>query len=218
MKKSVLILLTCLFVNMAMAQVVYVDPVTTAAMATSAATLKTQQEKTNSNLKKIYTGQIAVAAELEVVKDLQDKILTGLTTVSDLLTDGIVAKYIVETTQDLVDEIAETAELAAENPEYAIFAKKSATDFYTRATKLGTEVTSVLTGGEKNMMDAGERHKLLNHIYSEIKILYAEAYSIKHDIKWAIRKGWWNSINPYSTWQNRDEQIMKEIMDDLETL
>lgn len=206
-----IIVLFCI-VKITIAQAIYVDLVTTAAMAASAAKLETEQNKTNNNLSAIATAQATIAIQLEAAKELQDKILTGLTTVSDIVKDAVTVKYILATTDDIMSEISETAILAAKNPEYTIFAKKSATAFYTRATRLGAEVTGVLTGGTKNMMDAGDRHQLLNHIYFELRVLYAEAFSVKYDIKWAVQKGFWNSINPFSSWVNTDEMLMNEIM------
>lgn len=216
MKKYLLIVILLGLVKFLNAQTVYIDPITTAAMATSAAQLKAEQNKTNQNLSSIAVAQSTIAVQLAAAKELQDKILTGLTSVSDLVKDAVTVKYIIATTEDIVSEISETTVLAAKNPEYTVFARKSANAFYLRATRLSAEVTSVLTGGTTNMMDAGDRQQLLNHIYFELRVLYAEAFSIKYDIKWAVQKGFWNSISPFSSWVNTDKRLMDEIMGNME--
>lgn len=212
MKKTILFLAILFLSRFIVAQTVYVDFLTVPAMLAYGETLKKQQEETNNNLSDIKKAQLLVFSQLEVANNLQNKIVKGLTTVSGIVKDGLTVKYIIETTQDIIDEIAETAELAKDNPKYTIFAHDSAKEFYQRAIALGTEVTNAVTGGEVNMMNAGERHKLLNHIYTELRIVYASSFGMKNSIKWAIRRGFWQSLNPFSAWVNQDKQIMDEIM------
>ncbi|MDD4193237.1 MAG: hypothetical protein PHI28_18015 [Mangrovibacterium sp.] len=200
------------------AQIVYVDVLTAPAMRTYANTIKRQQEKTNENLSAIHKGQVLINSQLEVANNLQQKVVKGLTEVSKTVRNAVTIKRIYETSQDIILEVAETTRLAAENPQYVIFAEESASVFKTRALGLASEITHVLEGGETNMMDAGERQKLLNHIYDEIRLIYGAAFGMKHSIKWAVRRGFWNSLFPFSGWVNQDVRIMNEIISNAKTL
>lgn len=200
------------------AQIVYVDVLTAPAMRTYANTIKKQQEKTNDNLTAIHKGQLLINSQLELANDLQQKVVKGLTEVSRTVRNAITIKRIYETSQDIILEVSETTRLAAENPQYVIFAQESASVFKARALGLASEIANVLEGGETNMMDAGERQKLLNHIYDEIRLIYGAAFGMKHSIRWAIRRGFWKSLFPFSGWVNQDIRIMNEIIAKAKTL
>ncbi|MBW8323682.1 MAG: hypothetical protein K0M50_02855 [Prolixibacteraceae bacterium] len=217
--KNIVILLVfsilCLHSN---AQTLYADIFTPGLLATAGSDLRNRLDETNENLSAINRAQLAVAGTLVVANDLQNKVLKGLNTVSGVVKDAITVKYIGETVQDIFDEIKETKDLVSDHPEFAVFAAKGASDFFVRATALAAEVTNVLTSGETNLMNAGDRYKLLNHIYLEVRVLRANAFQIKHSVKWAIRAGFWKSLSPFKTWVNQDRMIMDEIMKNVKRL
>lgn len=194
------------------AQVVYVDLLTAPAMTVYAKQLEEQQQETNKNLSAIQKTQLLIQTQLAAANSLQKKIHTGLSEVSQTVSNAVTVKRIYETSQDILDELQEATQLAAENPAYTIFARESAESFRLRAVEMSAEVTRVLTGGETNLMDAGERQKLLNYIYTEIRLLYGAAYGITHSIRWAVRRGFWKSMLPFSGWVNQDSKIMREVM------
>lgn len=194
------------------AQVVYVDLLTAPAMTVYARQMEEQQQETNKNLSAIQKTQLLIQTQLAAANSLQQKIHTGLSEVSQTVTNAVTIKRIYETTQDILDELAEAIELAADNPAYTVFARQSAESFQLRAVELSAEVSRVLTGGETNLMDAGERQKLLNAIYTELRLLYGAAYGITHSIRWAVRRGFWKSMLPFSGWVNQDTKLMREVM------
>lgn len=221
MKAKILLLVAglvvCIMADL-QSQIIYVDLLTAPAMRTYANTIKKQQKKTNDNLSAIHKGQILINSQLEVANNLQQKVVEGLTEVSKTVKNAITIKRIYETSQDIILEVTETTRLAAENPQYTIFAQESASVFKTRALGLAAEIANIVEGGETNMMDAGERQKLLNHIYDEIRLIYGAAFGVKHSIKWAVRRGFWKSFFPFSGWVNQDVRIMNEIIANAKTL
>jgi len=194
------------------AQTVYVDLLTAPMMSVYANQLEDQQEETNKNLSNIQKTQLLIQTQLDAANDLQKKIHKGLSEVSQTVTNAITVKRIYECSQDILDELSEALELASDYPVYLIFAKESAEEFQTRAVEMTAEVTRVLTSGDTNLMDAGERQKLLNYIYTEIRLLYGAAYGITHSIRWAVRRGFWKSLLPFSGWVNQDSRIMREVL------
>ncbi|WP_035141844.1 hypothetical protein [Flavobacterium daejeonense] len=213
MKKRVLII-TLLFVGgvKGFSQTVYVDVLTAPAMIAYSNTLKTEQNKTNTNLSNIQKGQALVASQLKVANDLHDKVLKGLTQVSQTLNNALTIKEIYSTSVDIINDTKQTIDLAAGNPVLTVFAVNSAKTFKERAVLMTAEISRILASGETNMMDAGERQKLLNYIHTEIRLLGANVYMMKESMYWAKMNGIWNTLNPFRAWINQDEMIIKSVM------
>lgn len=217
--KKLLMLGLCLTMGITLnAQQVYIDVLTAPAMVAYAEAIKGQQNKTNNNLTAIERGQLLVMGQLKIANDLQDKVLKGLTEISGTLSNAMTIKEIYNTAQDIIAESTEAVQIAANNPAYVIFATQSANEFKRRALAMSGEVSRILTGGETNMMDAGERQKLLNYIYTELRLLYATAYGVKHSMYWARQNGFWRSINPFATWVNQDVSIMRDVINRAKTM
>lgn len=212
MKKLVFSIITLCSIYMTNAQTPYVDVLTAPAMIVYAEVLKGQQEKTNDNLSAIERGQLAVMGQLQVANNLHDKVLKGLTQVSGTLSNALTVKEIYSASNEIVKNTQEAINLAVGNPLLTIFAHKSANEFKRRALTMSTEVSRILTGGESNMMDAGERQRLLNYIHTEIRLLGATAFTVKFNMEYAKMYGVWNSLNPFRRWVNQDVQIMQEII------
>lgn len=212
--KKISFMITLLFFSgvKAISQTVYVDVLTAPAMIVYSNTLKTQQEKTNTNLSNIQKGQILVNAQLKVANDLHDKVLKGLTQVSQTLNNALTIKEIYSTSVDIINDTKETIQLAAGNPLLTVFAVNSAKTFKARALSMTAEISRILASGKTNMMDAGERQKLLNYIHTEIRLLGANVYMMKESMYWAKMNGIWNTLNPFKAWINQDEMIIKSVM------
>lgn len=200
------------------AQTVYVDLLTAPAMLTYSATLKNQQEKTNKNLSNIQKGQLLVLTQLEYANSLHDKVLKGLTTVGETVQNALTIKEIYIVAKDIVDDTKSAIEFAADNPQYTVFAIQASKEFKTRSVNMTAEITRVITGGESNMMDAGERQKLLNYIHTEMRLIGATAYMVKQNMYWAKINGFWRTLNPLAAWKNQDSKIMREIINNAKTL
>ena len=198
---------------MASGQTLYVDPVTSAAIYTHSATIDGQLNRTNNNLTLIQRGQLAVTGQLVIVNDLQDRIYRGLSEVSGILHSLTTVKEITDIGIDIINDVGQAARIARSNPVLLLFAEEGAREFKFRATNLALEVGSfALRGGATNLMDAGERAKLLNHIASELRILRGVAYGMHRTMYWAKMKGICKSLNPWQEWVNMDVQIASDVI------
>ena len=104
-------------------------------------------------------------------------------------------------------------DIAGSNPILLLFAEQGAGEFKTRATNLAAEVASFVTvGGRQNLMDSGERAKLLNRIVTELTILRGVAYGMYRSMYWAKQRGLLNSLNPYTGFINIDKRIADDIV------
>jgi hypothetical protein len=195
------------------AQVLYVDPVTSAAMLTHSSTINGQLNKTNDNLTAIQRGQLAVTGQLLIVNDMQSRIYNGLSQVAGVLNSLMSIREIADIGIDIVKDVQKGVSIASSNPALLLFAEEGAREFQNRAVKLTLDVNAfVLKGGKDNLMDSGERAKLLNHIASEMRILRGVAYGMQRAMYWAKMRGIWASLNPWASWQNMDVQIANRVL------
>lgn len=195
------------------AQTLYVDPATSGALYAHSAAIDNGLNRTNNNLTLIQRGQLAVSGQLVIVNDLQDRIYRGLSEVSGVLHSLSTIKEIADIGLDIISDVQQTVVMAKANPVYLLFAEEGAREFKTRATNLALEVSAfALKGGAANLMDSGERAKLLNHIASELRILRGLAYGMHRAIYWAKMQGLWRALNPWDNWINMDVRIANDVI------
>jgi hypothetical protein len=213
-----LILLPILIFKAAFAQEIVVDPATSAAIAVNSAVINGQLNTTNNNLSAIQKGQLAVTGQLVIVNDLQNKIYTGLSQVASVISNLTSIKEIAGCGTDIVNDVGQAITIAKSDPVLLLFAEEGAREFQTRAVTLAADVSAFVLKGGNNLMDAGERGKLLNHIESEMQILRGIAYGMGRAMYWAKMRGIWASLNPWSEWKNMDVQIANDILNNAKYL
>lgn len=213
-----LILLPLLIFKAAFAQELVVDPATSAAIAVNSAVINGQLNTTNNNLSAIQKGQLAVTGQLVIVNDLQNKIYTGLSQVASVINNLTAIKEIASCGTDIVNDVGQAVTIAKSDPVLLLFAEEGAREFQTRAVTLAADVSAFVLKGGSNLMDAGERGKLLNHIESEMQILRGIAYGMGRAMYWAKMRGIWASLNPWAEWKNMDVQIANDVLNNAKYL
>jgi hypothetical protein len=194
------------------AQELVVDPTTSAAILVNSAVINGQLNTTNNNLSLIQKGQLAVTGQLVIVNKLQKDIYTGLSQVASVINNLTTIKEIADCGTDIVSDVEQSATLAESDPALLLFAEQGAREFETRAVTLATDVSAFVLKGGNNLMDAGERGKLLNHIEREMEVLRGIAYGMQRAMYWAKINGLWRSLNPWATWQNEDVRIADDVV------
>lgn len=210
---KVIILLMLGFISNYVNAQIYIDPAVVAATGTHARIIDNQLDNVNSNLTLIQRGQLAITGQLVIANELQNHIYTGLTEVSAIMRSLLAVKDITEISVDIIENTNKTIQIAKTNPILLLFAEQGAREFKTRATAIATEVgTFVLKGGKDNLLDSGERAKLLNHIRMELTILRGVAFGMQRSMFWAQQRGIIQSINPYNQFINIDKNIADDII------
>ena len=212
------LLLICCIAKSAFAQELVVDPTTSAAVLVNSAVINGQLNSTNNNLSLIQKGQLAVTGQLVIVNKLQNDIYTGLSQVASVVNNLTSIKEIADCGTDIVSDVEQAAVLAKSEPVLLLFAEQGAREFETRAVTLATDVSAFVLKGGNNLMDAGERGKLLNHIETEMEVLRGIAYGMQRAMYWAKMRGLWASLNPWATWKNEDVQIANEVINNAKYL
>jgi len=216
--KKLLLLLICCMATSAFAQELVVDPTTSAAVLVNSSVINGQLNTTNNNLSLIQKGQLAVTGQLVIVNKLQNDIYTGLSQVASVINNLTSIKEIADCGTDIVSDVEQAAILAKSDPVLLLFAEQGAREFETRAVTLAADVSAFVLKGGSNLMDAGERGKLLNHIETEMEVLRGIAYGMQRAMYWAKMRGLWNSLNPWETWKNQDVQIANDVINNTKYL
>ena len=211
--KYLLILLPWLIASGSFAQQLVFDPVVSGAIALNSGVINGQLNTTNDRLGLIQKGQLAVSAQLVIVNSLQSRIYHGLSEVASVINNLTTIRDIADCGSDIIKDVRSSVALARSNPVLLLFAEQGARDFQTRAAALAADVSAfVLRGGTNNLMDSGERGKLLNHIAQEMRILRGIAYGMSRSMYWAKINGIFRSLNPWAEWQNNDVRIANEVL------
>ena len=217
--KTLFVILLCFVFKAGFAQELVADPTTSGAILLSTVTINGQLKNTNNKLDLIQKGQLAVTGQLVIVNALQNKIYQGLSQIASVVNNLTTIKEIAECGSDIITDVEASIKLAKSDPVLLLFAQKGAQDFETRAVTLAADVSAfVLKGGNNNLMDSGERGKLLNHIASEMRILRGIAYGMDRAMYWAQMNGIFRSLNPWATWQNEDVRIANSVLNNAKYL
>lgn len=212
--KTTLLALSLLLASVSsFSQVITIDPVVSGAQLAHASIMNSQLNTTRDKLTLIQRGQLAVTGQLLVVNDMQDKIYKGLSQVSSVLSNLYEVKEIGGISIGMTDDINRGLVLARQDPALLLFAQSQANQFYLRAAKLALEVSQfALQGGKNNLMDSGERSKLINHVVTEMLLLRSLTYGMYRAMYYAKLRGLWKSLNPFQDFVNIDNQLEKEII------
>ena len=198
---------------------IYADPLTAAAMAAHSGIINSQLNSSNDKLTLIQKAQLAVTGELTVVNSLQQNIYKGLSEISGVMRSLLAVEDIYNISSDIVSDVNKSIAISSSDPLLLLFAESGAREFKSRATRLAAEVSSfILLGGKDNLMDSGERAKLLGRIVSELMILRGVSYGMYRAMYWAKQRGFWNSLNPYSAFINIDKRIADQILSQSKSL
>ncbi|MBB6107828.1 hypothetical protein SAMN05421821_101259 [Mucilaginibacter lappiensis] len=211
-KSAILVIMLCIIYCHSQAQTLTFDPAVSAAIAVNAGVINGQLNTTNNKLDLIQKGQLAVTGQLVIVNDLQKKVYQGLSQVASVINNLTTIKEIAECGSDIVNDVEASVTLAKSDPALLLFAEQGARDFETRAATLAADVSAFVLKGGNNLMDSGERGRMLNHIADEMRILRGIAYGMNRAMYWAKINGIFRSLNPWAEWQNQDVRIANDVL------
>ncbi len=198
---------------------VYIDPVTSGAILSTGSQHNRSLDRTNDQLTLIQRGQLAITGQLTVANDLQNKIFIGLSEVSSAVKTLLGVKEASDLVTQIFENVNKTLVTAQGDPVLLLFAEENARSFHLQSVELSTYVAeAVLKGGKDNLMDAGERAKLMRHIIGELRALRGLSYGMHRSMYYAKMNGVFRSVNPWRTWVNRDAKIATEVVRDFDYL
>ncbi|MGV8135047.1 MAG: hypothetical protein AB2L20_07525 [Mangrovibacterium sp.] len=168
--------------------------------------LTRQTDSIRSNTNRMQSSLLQLVA-------LRTMVYNSLTEVNELLKDGRVMTNMTTLVSDILQETTLIIQMAAEDPELMIFATRSVNSIKTQALELYDEVSGFTNkGGTEAMMNNGTRDELLRKMTQRLQLLRGSLFAMHSSLYWKKMAGVWNSLNPFSTWVNRDKQIIGRIL------
>ncbi|MCO7354031.1 hypothetical protein [Riemerella anatipestifer] len=214
MKKGLLtIFLMLIFSKYFNSQSLYIDPTTTAALMYYSSELRKEQRRTRDNINDLKKAQAMVGVAMAEVGRVQDKVYKGLREVSGTLTNAYQVKEIYNNMERSTRTIKKIKDIAIRHPQYMVFTESIIKKANERITATSLELTNVLTGGDLNLMTAGDRHRVLKMVNDGIMSIRVDLTSILLRLERVERIGFWRELNPFKGYINTDRSIVENIME-----
>lgn len=209
-----LILVGMVIFNGVNAQILTIDPTTTAAIGTSAALENNSFKDIKSKQDLINTATSTTAATVQFLNQWHDRLYRGLKTVSANVTNGYQVYRSGEKILNILQIQKEILELGKENPLALAWAVEIEKNMVKKAVEMYAQIQSVILkmDDDKVLMDAGERIQLMNIVLRDLQIMEGMLYYARRKVKWVISQGLINAINPYAQYVNRDAALVREIL------
>jgi hypothetical protein len=195
-------------------QMIVSDPALSAITLGSGIAERQVHEAIREKQNTIQSLQAATASVVGFINDWHQKLYEGLVQVSGAVSDAYSVKECLETLAEIYELERQMVEEARENPLALAFAIRFQREMVMKAIRYYGEIqTTVLASGDgRILMDAGERTALVNKILTDLRSIKALAATSCYRVRWAVKNGVINTINPFSAFVNRDARIVQDIL------
>ncbi|WP_423128534.1 hypothetical protein [Gaoshiqia sp. Z1-71] len=174
--------------------------------------LTRQTDSIKGNIDQINSNLLQMTAVRTII-------LNSFTDVNELLKDGRLMKYQTRLVSDILSETSQIIRMTAEDPEVAVFASESVNSIKVQALELYDEIATFINkGGTRAMMNNGTRDELLRKITQRLQLLRGSLFALHNSLHWKRLYGFWNSLNPFSSWVNQDKRIIDQIIREAKSL
>jgi hypothetical protein len=198
----------------ATAQVLVSDP----ALAAITAGNGILENQANDNIKEkqrtIEALQLSTVSVVNFLNDWHRKMYNGLIQVSATVSDAYQVKECVEVLADIYQLERDMIVEAQANPLALGFAVKFQREMVVKAIQYYGEIHQFILkeGDAKLLMDVGERTALLRQVLTDLRTIKAYAASSYYRVKWAVKNGIIQSLNPFAGFVNQDTRIVRDIL------
>lgn len=193
-------------------QTTYIDIMNAPAMMIYASNIKNEQENTVDKMEELKEAQGWVAAQMTYANNLQDKLYKGLREVNGTVRNGLQIKRIYTNLEKTVGNIDAIQKEIRGYPEYSVFATKAINNVTDKVIDIYSDAADIINDSDTNLATAGDRRRLLGSLETNTRVLNIYLMNVRWTIKRAKRKGWWNSINPFSSYVETDKAIFNRII------
>jgi hypothetical protein len=211
------VLTLCFFIlcaRGAAAQVLVSDP------ALAALTLGNgiMENKANDNIREkqraIEALQVSTVSVVNFLNDWHRKMYNGLIQVGATVSDAYQVKECIEVLADIYQLEKDMIAEAQPNPLALGFAVRFQREMVVKAIQYYSEIHQFILkeGDAKLLMDAGERTNLLRQVLTDLRTIKAYAATSYYRVKWAVKNGIIQSLNPFAAFVNQDTRIVRDIL------
>jgi hypothetical protein len=162
----------------------------------------------------IQTLQASTVAVVGFMNEWHQKMYNGLIQVSSAVSDAYQVRECALVLGEIYELEREMIEAARSNPLALGFAMKFQQEMLIKAIQYYREINQLILKEDDTrlLMDAGERSALLNRVLTDLRSIKALAATSLYRVRWAVRNGIINTLNPFSSFVNRDARIVQDIL------
>ena len=162
----------------------------------------------------IQTLQASTLAVVGFMNEWHQKMYNGLIQVSSAVSDAYQVRECALVLGEIYELEREMIEAARPNPLALGFAMKFQQEMLIKAIQYYREINQLILkdNDARLLMDAGERSALLNRVLTDLRSIKALAATSLYRVRWAVRNGIINTLNPFSSFVNRDARIVQDIL------
>jgi len=162
----------------------------------------------------IQTLQASTVAVVGFMNEWHQKMYNGLIQVSSAVSDVYQVRECALVLGEIYELEREMIEAARPNPLALGFAMKFQQEMLIKAIQYYREINQLILKEDdaRLLMDAGERSALLNRVLTDLRSIKALAATSLYRVRWAVRNGIINTLNPFSSFVNRDARIVQDIL------
>ena len=218
MKKATLLLLLILFmsVELTYSQMIVFDPSVVSTLVINHTAQQNVLKKIKTKESETAAAQKIITTQLETIKQIEQKIYKGLSTVEAIIRQSKDVVYASRIATDIGRYQGQMFDYAKEDPKLLLVAVKAETELINRTADLMTYIATAFIDGDINLMDNKQRLELIMHVVDELRVMRGIAYGIARQIRLAKRVGVMAAINPYAVKMiDNRAAIVKGILDDL---
>jgi len=195
------------------AQVVTIDPVLTAGIAVANGIETSNLNDMKGNQNAIIAAQAATTLLVAKINQLQEKTLDGLTYVSTVVKNAYQLVRAYKIIQNIYRYQSKMLNECIKDPLATILAFRVEKEMVEKAISSYTQIaTLILKEGTDNLMDSGDRTKLLFTIITDLEVIEGFSFQAYYTVHLAVMNGVFNSLNPFNQFVNNDRRIIKEIL------
>lgn len=213
MRTLVILFLIIITGSSAFTQTLNIDPTLTAAVGVAAVNENNQLNDMKNNQSKIIAAQTATTALVNKINTLQQKTLDGLQQVSTAVRNAYQIVLSYQIISKIYDYQSKMLAECVKDPLASLLAYRIEKEMVDKALGYYNQIGSlILASGKDNLMDTGERCKLLDNIVNRLQVLEGYSFNCYYTVHLAVLNGVFKSLNPFSTYTNNDKRIINQIM------
>ena len=207
------ILLLAFSVSRCLAQQVVFDPQHFLAVMENGAARNAAEITHNQYLSKINSNLQNIGINMSSVVLAQTIIYNALSDVNSALKNGIAVKNMTVMISDMITYLNECLALAKSQPYLLLFSTNIQSAMVNKSLSLVSDVSGfILQQGGNVLADYNSRDQLLRKVTQQLAILDGMAYGAWRAMYWAKERGIVASINPFTSWINKDVSFANQII------
>ena len=216
--QNILVVTLCgvftLFAGSLHAQMIVIDPALTGITIANGLIEQQANREIRERQSTIQTLQASTVAVVGFINEWHRKMYEGLIQVSGAVSDAYQVRECAIVLGEIYELEREMMEAARPNPLALGFAMRFQQEMVIKAIQYYREIHQLILKEDdaRLLMDAGERSALLNRVLTDLRAIKALAATSLYKVRWAVRNGIINTLNPFASFVNRDARIVQDIL------